>query len=583
MINFNFHGKKRGAASFAAAALLLTAALVFIGCKQSVGSGGSGGGSDTPNSGMVRIKYDNSKIMVLAKNSANKWQPLPSGSKVAAGEMLLFEAVGLPLGQQVDKWKVNAKELKGNAYTVDAADALSEGSNKVITVTYTLKTAEAVTVRFDESGIRVIKLGSGPIHNGDTVYEGDRLGFNALSIPLGQQLDKWKINTKEFKGDTYRVEAADALSEGSNKVITVTYTLKAAEAVTVRFDESGIEVTKVGFGSIHNGDTVYEEDRLYFNALSIPSGQQVDKWKINTKEFKGNVYRVEAADAVLEGSNKVITVTYTLKTIESVTVRFDESRIEVIKLGSGPIHNGDTVYEGYKLHFAAINIPPGRQLDKWKVNTKELPWSIYELDVGDAVLEGSNKVIRVTYTTKPAVNPVIVKFDPTFVSVYDQMSGMNLQFGQTVYEDTKLNFYIKSYVHGTIDKWFVNAKEFVSSHGAQYIVDPTDAVDENGVKVLRIRFTVKDAPMLTVQFNSAEVECNVLNGTTMTPVSSGYQASAYTYVILNAKIPAGKRVKHWEVNGNMIPNSAGALWLEGQANPDIAASDGHINISVIFE
>ena len=496
MITFNFHGKKRGAASFAAAALLLTAALVFIGCKQSVGSGGSGGGSDTPNSGMVRIKYDNSKIMVLAKNSANKWQPLPSGSKVAAGEMLLFEAVGLPLGQQVDKWKVNAKELKGNAYTVDAADALSEGSNKVITVTYTLKAAEAVTVRFDGSGIRVIKLGSGPIHNGDTVYEGDRLDFGALSIP---------------------------------------------------------------------------------------SGQQVDKWKINTKEFKGNVYRVEAADAVLEGSNKVITVTYTLKTIESVTVRFDESRIEVIKLGSGPIHNGDTVYEGYKLHFAAINIPPGRQLDKWKVNTKELPWSIYELDVGDAVLEGSNKVIRVTYTTKPAVNPVIVKFDPTFVSVYDQMSGMNLQFGQTVYEDTKLNFYIKSYVHGTIDKWFVNAKEFVSSHGAQYIVDPTDAVDENGVKVLRIRFTVKDAPMLTVQFNSAEVECNVLNGTTMTPVSSGYQASAYTYVILNAKIPAGKRVKHWEVNGNMIPKSAGALWLEGQANPDIAASDGHINISVIFE
>ena len=582
MINFNFHGKKRGAASFAAAALLLTAALVFIGCKQSVGSGGSGGGSDTPNSGMVRIKYDNSKIMVLAKNSANKWQPLPSGSKVAAGEMLLFEAVGLPLGQQVDKWKVNAKELKGNAYTVDAADALSEGSNKVITVTYTLKTAEAVTVRFDESGIRVIKLGSGPIHNGDTVYEGDRLGFNALSIPLGQQLDKWKINTKEFKGDTYRVEAADALSEGSNKVITVTYTLKTAEAVTVRFDESGIGVIKLGSSSIHNGDTVYEGDMLGFNALSIPSGQQVDKWKINTKEFKGNVYRVDAADALSEGSNKVITITYTLKTIESVTVRFDESTIRVSKGGSD-IHDGDTVYEGYKLHFAALNIPHGRQLDKWKVNTKELPWSIYELDVGDAVLEGSNKVIRVTYTTKPAVNPVIVKFDPTFVSVYDQMSGMNLQFGQTVYEDTKLNFYIKSYVHGTIDKWFVNAKEFVSSHGASYIVDPTDAVDENGVKVLRIRFTVKDAPMLTVQFNSAEVECNVLNGTTMTPVSSGYQASAYTYVILNAKIPAGKRVKHREVNGNMIPNSAGALWLEGQANPDIAASDGRINISVIFE
>ena len=346
--------------------------------------------------------------MVLAKDSANKWQLLPSSSKVAAGEMLLFEAVDLPLGQQVDKWKVNTKELKGNTYTVDAADALSEGSNKVITVTYTLKTAEAVTVRFDESTIKVVSKGGGDIHDGDTVYEGDRLRFDVLSIPQGQRVE-WKINTKELKGNTYTVEAADA------------------------------------------------------------------------------------------------------------------------------------------------------------------------------VLEGSNKVIRVTYTTKPAVNPVIVKFDPTFVNVYDPISGMNLQFGQTVYEDTNLNFYIKSSVSGTIDKWLVNAKEFVSPYGAPYIVDPTDAVDENGVKVLRIRFTVKDAPMLTVQFNPAEVECNVLNGTTMTPVSSGYRGPAYTYVILNAKIPAGKRVKHWEVNGNMIPNSAGALWLEGQANPDVAASDGRINISVIFE
>ena len=158
---------------------------------------------------------------------------------------------------------------------------------------------------------------------------------------------------------------------------------------------------------------------------------------------------------------------------------------------------------------------------------------------------------------------------------------MGLQSGQTVYEGAKLDFRIHSGSYGEINKWFVNAKE-LHPH-ITYIVDPADAVYENGQRVIRIRFTVNNPQTLTVQFNSSEVECKVFDGTAATSVSSGYQGPAYTYVILKAIIPQGKSVKHWKVNGNIIPNSTGAALLEGQANPAFATPEGLINISVIFE
>ena len=535
---------------------------------------------------VVSIKYDSSTIKVFAKNSADKWQVIPSGSEVAAGKKLLFGAVNLPSGQQVDKWKVNTKELNGNIYTVNAGDAADEGGQKVITVTYTTKPAEPITVRFDESKIQIDKGNHISVHNGDTVYEGDWLLLQATNIPPGHLVDKWKINTIESYSGEYKVNAADAIDEGGQKVIEITYTTKPAVSVTVRFNESEIEVEKGPHDPMHNGDAVYEGTKLRFTAKNIPLGQQVDKWKVNTKEFNGNIYTVNAGDATDEGGQKVITVTYTTKPVTPIVIRFNESIIRIHKFshsGTGEIHDGDTVYDADRprLSFAAISIPEGQQIDKWKVNTKVLEWGYYEVHADDAIDEGGQKVIRVTYTTKPGINPIIVKFDPTLVHVFDRMSSMGLQSGQTVYEGAKLDFRIHSSISGTINKWFVNAKGLENYQ--PYTVNPSDAVYENGQKVIRIRFTVENPKTLTVQFNSSEVECKVFDGTAATPVSSGYQGPAYTYVILKAIIPSGKQVKYWKVNGNIIYTSTGAAWLEGQANPAFATPEGLINISVIFE
>ena len=217
--------QKKNGTFFCWAAAMLTASFIMIGCQQPAGGNTGSGGSEK-----LLIKYDSSKISVEAKIADSNWKPITSGSEVSAGTRLWFDAKDIPQGKQVDKWKVNTKEVF-RVYNVNAADAVAEGLNKVITVTYTLKESALVVIRFDNSKIKVYKRNSSsgsPILNGDTVYEGTEILFDAKDIPQGKQVDKWLINSKkEVKVNyIYRVNVADAVAESSNKVITVTYRLK---------------------------------------------------------------------------------------------------------------------------------------------------------------------------------------------------------------------------------------------------------------------------------------------------------------------------------------------------------------------
>ena len=264
----------------------------------------------------------------------------------------------------------------------------------------------------------------------------------------------------------------------------------------------------------------------------------------------------------------------------SITVRFDETTIKVAAKGDdGGFHyisTGTAVSEGKSLRFFSKNLPSGKQVDKWKVNTKELDSDSYTVNAADAVDNGSNKVITVTYTAQTGVNPVFVVFDSRLVGVYDPLSGF-LESGN-LYEGTNLEVFTPD--TGEEYLTFVNAKKLT---GSSYTVNAADAIDEGGQKVIRIRLTVPNPKTLTVQFNSADIECKTFDGTAITPISPGYKGPAYTYVMLKAKTPMGKSVKHWEINGNIINASEGAEWLEGQADPAVATPDGTITISVIFE
>ena len=323
-----------------------------------------------------------------------------------------------------------------------------------------------------------------------------------------------------------------------------------------------------------------------FDEEKFPENEVLDKWFVNTKVLDGDVYTVNAADTIVKDGKKVITVTYTTRPAEQIKIKFDETKIKVFVLGNdgyfSSINTGTPVYEGRSIWFdLLVSLPEGEQFDTWLVNTKDVFLNQYTVKAADASEEGGQKVIEVTYKTKPGVNPVTLKFDPTLVNVYPAKLANSLNFGATVYEGTNLSLCDRLPDGTEVDKWFINSTEH--DNGYIYYVNPADYVTENGKKVLRIRFTVKNPQELTVQFNPAEIECKAVNGAEITPIGPGYKGPAYTYVILKAKVPSGKSVKHWKINGSIVHGSDGATELEGQANPTKADAGGVINISVVFE
>ena len=582
-----FKTNKKAQAFKRAAALIiaaLMAALVFTGCPQTpkpttpkykVTFGVEGG------NGTIKAEEDGKEIN--------------TGTEVEAGKTVTFTATANS-GYKFVKWQCNGTDtgVTSTVYTHKVTQDVS--ITAVFKQDEPTGTEEKILIEYDAGKIVVWTKDAEDkwkkIPSGTEVAAGTWLDFDEKNLPENEVPDKWLVNTKVLDGDKYTVNAADAIVKDGKKVITVTYTIRPAEQIKIKFDETKIKVTVREsdgvFKSITTGTPVYEKKPLWFDEKNLPEGQTLDKWKVNTKELAGSVYTVNRADAVTDGSNKVITVTYTLRPAEQVKIKFDETKIKVRLWGSdgnsSPITTGTSVYEGRSIWFdLLVSLPEGEQFDTWLVNTTVVFSNTYEVDAADASEEGGQKVIEVTYKTKPGVNPVTLKFDPALVNVYPAKLANSLNFGDTVYEGTRLDIYDRLPDGTEVDKWFINSKEYKEKKSLHYYVNPADYATENGKKVLRIRFTVKNPPMLTVQFNSAEIECKAVNGAEITPISPGYQGPAYTYVILKAIVPSGKSVKHWEINGNKVPGSDGAAELERQADPTKADADGVINISVVFE
>jgi multidomain protein with s-layer homology region, glug motif, ig motif, i-set domain len=230
----------------------------------------------------------------------------------------------------------------------------------------------SITIHFDPYKMRCFKRpGFSPVYNNDTVYKGDLLQFEATP-QSGQLLNKWTVNGVEQGYATnerfqYSVHPWDVQS-GS---ITIDYTVKPAAQVTIHFDSGKIACDKT-YANVHDGETVYENDKLNFVAKLSP-GQLVDKWKVNgvEKEDKTNKnfrYTVRTEDAQ-SGS---ITIDYTVKPSPQGTIHFDSSKIGCYySLIMRVVNDGETVYENDSLVFYAKNLPPGKTVNKWKVNGVE--------------------------------------------------------------------------------------------------------------------------------------------------------------------------------------------------------------------
>ena len=452
----------------------------------------------------IIIKYNSGEIEMQKWNTTSeKWEELPPNTPADEGSDLRFRVKNIPPGNIFDKWLLNGKskkEVNYGRYAIKAEDAVEQADKKVIEITYSLKAAASITINYNSDELIVKKLiPYGPpveVSSGTAVYEGTRLRFYAKDIPSGKMVEKWILNGKrEVKPEyNYLVKTKDAVDEGDKKVIKVERILKDAALITINYNSAELTVTNTYNGTdIPSGTAVDEGTRLSFEAKNIPSGKTVDKWLLNgvTTIATGRdycFYTVKAEDA---DSANTITITRKLKDAALITINYNSDELTVKDTKSSTkINPGTAVYEGTNLCLAAKNIPPGKMIVKWKINSKEFPsnnfdgW--YSVNAEDA---DSANTVTVTRILKEAAS-ITIKYNSAEIIVMkhipgDELLSVEVPSGTAVDEGSLLRFETKD--GHSVSKWILNGEIKVSPTAA-YQVDSKHAVVEDNKKVIKVTF-----------------------------------------------------------------------------------------------
>lgn len=200
--------QKRLVSMIGALVLIISAVVLITGCPQS--SGKVGGNSST-----LKLLFDESKIECKRSGIVIK-----SGAEVADGELLIFDAKGIPDGK-IAEWTVGTTVKKASPlfYYVKKNDADSSG---VIKVKCEVKDAAKFKIIFNGTSIEARK-NNVEIMSGAEVNEGDRIHF-IIKNPTPNKVAVWAVNNKPASFDihiaslNYYIKAEDADNEGKLKL-----------------------------------------------------------------------------------------------------------------------------------------------------------------------------------------------------------------------------------------------------------------------------------------------------------------------------------------------------------------------------
>ena len=180
-----------------------------------------------------------------------------------------------------------------------------------VTANITLYAQWKTTITFNPQTMECNKNNK-PVNNGDTVYEGDELNFDAKLLK-GELIDHWRVNGVDKNTKTafhYTVVSNDV----DNGTITVSYNTKKAAKATINFDSNKMTCTKDNnTTTVETGDEVYEKDLLFFTAKPA-TGKDV-QWtaKVNGVEKKKEIRQYFSYTIKADDDKKTITVDYTEK------------------------------------------------------------------------------------------------------------------------------------------------------------------------------------------------------------------------------------------------------------------------------
>ncbi|MEL5720489.1 MAG: hypothetical protein P1P59_05090 [Treponemataceae bacterium] len=249
-----------------------------------------------------------------------------------------------------------------------------------------------------------------------------------------------------------------------------------------------------------------------------------------------------------------------------VKINFDESEILAnlcdgwAKLESGTKKEGDT-----EILFTPI-LPDGKAVDHWLVSDKVFKPDlgnllIYKVDPNDA----NKGVIDVKYQLKVAEKVKLVLEGN--IAVWDEDYPKYYKDGDFVYHQRRLAFEATPSEGKMLEKWYMNDREFTNYNPTADVIN-ADACPKNaeGVRVLKVRFTEKDAKFVQINFDESNINVFIMDDY-RTNLESGKEIKEGTRIVFEPIRPEGKAVDYWLINDKKIePISNGRLGYKVDPN-----------------
>ena len=444
-------------------------------------------------------------------------EKVTNGSSLYEGEILTFVA-NLAEDTSISSWQMGKSKINKTTskivYTLSLSDA-TEASG-VYTLNVSVNTLEKIKVSFDSQTI-ICEVSDGAlvfpkyttVQSGELLNVGSFLRFTLVKPEkFKDSFSKWLINgnekpgNKDYKKFTYTIDSNDAILSGTKKEIVVTIVEKSLEErVIVKFDADKMKCKKDS-ADFNTNSVAYKGDKLEFTA-SLKEGFEVVNWKVgdldklNQKNSKFS-YIVSLADAKLEGSDKVIKISYSEKELPKHHIVFEHGKV-TCKKGYTNVSSDDEVHEKISLTFKAT-LNKGEELEAWYINDKKQSNQTstsftYKVIGNDAKIDSGKSTIKISYKLKEKVKII---FDASSMSCKIPggwfSSEVKINSGDLVLEGKDLVFTAILENGKKVKVWKKNG-EIISGQNDKptysYKLSLSDAVDNNGVKELRISVELK--------------------------------------------------------------------------------------------
>jgi len=126
-----------------------------------------------------------------------------------------------------------------------------------------------------------------------------------------------------------------------------------------------------------------------------------------------------------------------------------------------------------------------------------------------------------------------------------------------------------------VDKWSINSKFRESPF---YFVSLDDAIEENGIWVLHIDYTLCKARPVMIKFDPTHITIKQRIFRKLTEISTGEYVDEDRFIRFEAKnLPAGKKIDKWNFNGRPIIYNFNRVYIK-----DAIEEDGKKVINVTY-